>query len=410
MFQFTLTSFILVSTIAVSVADWSQWRGANRDGHSDGAAWPESLEENHLKQTWRVELGKSYSGPIVYGGIVYTTESVDDEKEAVRAFDLATGEQKWATDWEGSMRVPFFARKNGSWIRSTPATDGESLFVAGMRDVLLCIDAKTGKEQWRMDFPKELGAEPPAFGFVCSPLLIGDSVIVQAGASTVRLKKSTGEVVWRSLEDDGGMNGSAFSSPLLANIGGSEQLLVQSRKELCGLAPDSGSVLWRQEVPAFRGMNILTPVVDNGRVFTSTYGGKSFSYQISRSEDGKEWKPSIAWELKQQGYMSTPVVIGGHAYIHLRNKKFACVDLATGKERWETKKTFGEYWSLIAQGDRILALSEDWTLRIIRANPEEFDVISERKVAEGDTWAHIAVSGSKVMVRELEALTVFDWK
>ena len=145
MFQFTLTSFILVSTIAVSVADWSQWRGANRDGHSDGAAWPESLEENNLKQTWRVELGKSYSGPIVYGGIVYTTESVDDEKEAVRAFDLATGEQKWATDWEGSMRVPFFARKNGSWIRSTPATDGESLFVAGMRDVLLCIDAKTGK-------------------------------------------------------------------------------------------------------------------------------------------------------------------------------------------------------------------------------------------------------------------------
>jgi outer membrane protein assembly factor BamB len=101
---------------------------------------------------------------------------------------------------------------------------------------------------------------------------------------------------------------------------------------------------------------------------------------------------------------------GGHAYIHLRNKKFACVDLATGKERWETKKTFGEYWSLIAQGDRILALSEDGTLRIIRANPEEFDVISERKVAEGDTWAHIAVSGSKVMVRELEALTVFDWK
>ncbi|MCB1094621.1 MAG: PQQ-binding-like beta-propeller repeat protein [Verrucomicrobiales bacterium] len=409
MLQISLTSFILVSTIAISAADWPQWRGAKRDGHSDGAAWPESLDENHLRQTWRVELGKSYSGPIVHDGIVFTTESVNDEREAVRAFDLVSGNQKWATDWEGSIRVPFFARKNGSWIRSTPATDGERLFVAGMRDVLLCLDAKTGEEQWRVDFPKELGAEPPAFGFVCSPLLTGDSVIVQAGASTVRLKKSTGEIVWRSLEDGGGMNGSAFSSPLLANIGGSEQLLVQTRTELCGLAPDNGAVLWRQKVPAFRGMNILTPVVADGRVFTSTYGGKSFSYQISKAGDG-QWKSSVAWDLKQQGYMSTPVVIGGHAYLHLRNKKFACVDLATGQQRWETKKTFGDYWSLIAQGDRILALSEDGTLRLIRANPEKFEVISERKVADRDTWGHIAVSGSKVMVRELEALTVFDWK
>ena len=47
---------------------------------------------------------------------------------------------------------------------------------------------------------------------------------------------------------------------------------------------------------------------------------------------------------------------------------------------------------------------------MIRANPAKFEVISERKVAKGDTWAHLAVSGNMLIVRELEALTVFDWK
>ncbi len=394
---------------AVDEDEWPQWRGPNRDGVAAGTTWPGSVSEDHLRLLWRTELGKSYSGPVTSGGVVYTTESVNDEMEAVRAFDLTTGEQRWATEWEGMMRVPFFARKNGSWIRSTPATDGERVFVAGMRDVLVCLEAKTGKEQWRVDFPKLLGSELPKFGFVCSPLLTGDSVIVQAGASTVRLKKKTGEMVWRSLEDEGGMSGSAFSSPVMVKFGSSEQLLVQTRRELCGVEPRSGEVLWRQEVPAFRGMNILTPVVHDGTVFTSAYGGKSFAYQIDKKK-GSGWTPSVAWELKQQAYMSSPVVIESHAYLHLRNKRFACVNLTTGEETWVTKKSYGDYWSLVAQGNRILALDEDGTLRMIRANPAKFDLISERKVAPKETWAHLAVSGSKVIVRELEALSVFEWR
>jgi len=31
-----------------------------------------------------------------------------------------------------------------------PAYDGDSLYVAGMRDVLVCLDAKTGKQRWRV--------------------------------------------------------------------------------------------------------------------------------------------------------------------------------------------------------------------------------------------------------------------
>ena len=171
------------------------------------------------------------------------------------------------------MTVPFFAKSNGDWIRATPACDGERLFVAGMRDLLVCLDARTGQERWRFDFVKKLEAPVPDFGCVCSPLVDGDAVYVQAGASVVKLHKQTGELLWRSLKDQGGMWGSVFSSPIIATLGGQRQLVVQTREKLAGLTLETGEVLWSQPVEAFRGMNILTPVVHEDTVFTSAYGG-----------------------------------------------------------------------------------------------------------------------------------------
>ena len=91
----------------------------------------------------------------------------------------------------------------------------------------------------------------------------------------MKLDKQTGETVWRSLQDSGGMNGSAFSSPMKATIAGKPQILVQTRERLAGVDEITGEELWSQEIEAFRGMNILTPVVFGDAIFTSTYGGKS---------------------------------------------------------------------------------------------------------------------------------------
>jgi outer membrane protein assembly factor BamB len=107
--------------------------------------------------------------------------------------------------------------------------------------------------------------------------------------------------------------------------------------------------------------------------------------------------------------MSSPIVIGDHAYVHLRNQRFACLDLATGKEDWITTP-FGRYWSMVAQGNRILALDETGDLRLIRATPEGYELVGEAKVAAEESWAHLAVEGAEVYVRDLEGLTAFQWQ
>lgn len=392
---------------AGGTASWPQWRGPTRDGLLTGPAWPSRLDTNHLRRLWRIELGPSYSGPVVAGDRVFTTQTKDKKSEVVTAHDRATGRELWRAEWEGSMSVPFFARANGDWIRSTPATDGESLFVAGMRDVLVSLDAATGRERWRLDFVKEAKTPVPDFGFVCSPLVDGDSVYVQAGAGLARVEKGSGKIVWRSLADKGGMWGSAFSSPVFLELAGRRQLVVQTREKLAGVDPKDGKVLWEQPVEAFRGMNILTPVAHGDTVFTSTYGGRTIGFQVTAADGG--FKVAEAWRHKAQGYMSTPVVIDGVAYHHLKSQRFMAMEVKSGRELWVSDQSFGKYWSLVAHGDRILALDQRGTLFLIRADPAKFDLLDKRKIADAETWAHLAVVKDEVFIRELNALAAYRW-
>lgn len=391
-------------------ATWTQWRGPARDGIlREAAPWPDELNDANLKQVWRVkDLGPSYSGPLVAKDRIFTTATVKGATEVVTAYDRASGKELWKAEWPGAMSVPFFAWANGSWIRATPAYDGESLYVAGMRDVLVCLEAATGKERWRVDFVKEFKTPLPSFGFVSSPLVVGDHVYVQAGASVVKLDKSTGKVVWRAMDDGGGMMGSAFSSPVLKKFSGKEQLLVQARMKLAGLDPETGNVLWSAPIEAERGMNIFTPTTyGDDALLTSAYGGRTELRKIKPEADS--FSAQVAWSEKSQGYMSSPVIIGKHAYMHLKNQRFCCVDLEAGKTVWTTKP-YGKYWSMVVNGDKILALDEAGELYLIRANPEKFELLSQKRVAQDACWAHLAVAGNELVIREQDALTLWQWQ
>jgi outer membrane protein assembly factor BamB len=387
---------------------WNQWRGPSRDGRVSGPVWPARIDEAGLRRRWTVALGPSYSGPVMDAERVFTTETVDKKRERVTAVRRSDGSVIWKRDWEGSMSVPFFARSNGDWIRATPALDGDTLYVAGMRDVLVALDVRDGSERWRLDFVQRFGSELPTFGFVSSPLVDGDSVYVQAGGGVARLRKSDGSVVWHGVKDGGGMMGSAFGSPVILTLAGRRQLVIQSRTRLVGAALEDGAELWSLPVESFRGMNILTPTLAGpDRLFTSTYGGKTLGIDI-RSEGGV-LRAVPAWEFKAQGYMTSPIVQGGHAYLQLRSQRALCIELATGRERWTTGEGFGKYWSMVSQGDRILALDQRGELILFRANPEKFEVLARRKVSEAETWAHLAVDGSALYIRELNALTGWEW-
>jgi outer membrane protein assembly factor BamB len=277
-----------------------------------------------------------------------------------------------------------------------------------MRDVLVCLEATSGRELWRVDFVGALKTPVPDFGYVSSPLVEGEAIYTQAGAAVVKLNKRTGEILWRRLADEGGMWGSAFSSPLLATVKGRQQLIVQTRADLAGLDPESGDVLWSQPVEAFRGMNILTPVVYKDAVFTSSYGGRTILHAIEETEGARRVVP--LWEQKIQGYMSTPVVVDGHAYLHLRNQRLVCLDLASGEEKWMHRGGFGKYWSLVANKTRLLGLDQRGRLYLVEATPDGYHQVDERVISDQETWAHLAVTDGHLFIRELRGISAWRWQ
>ena len=87
-----------------------------------------------------------------------------------------------------------------------------------------------------------------------------------------------------------------------------------------------------------------------------------------------------------------------------------CFNIKTGKRARITSKRFGEYMSMIAQGNLIIALNDRGILLLIKANPKEFELLDSRKISDDSTWAYLAVTDNQIWVRELHALTVFTWE
>ncbi len=390
-----------------SAESWPGWRGPERTAYTANRTWPDKLDASHLKLLWDVPLDRSYSGPVVIGNQVIATESRNPSEERTIAFDRSSGQQRWAVNWSGSMKVPFFAASNGSWIRSTPVSDGVRLFVGGMCDNLVCLDVTTGERLFAIDFKERFSSPMPAFGQVCSPLLDQGRLYIQSGGGLICLDAISGETIWRTLVDTDAMMGSAFSSPMIASLHGYRQLIVQTRKELCGVELATGEPIWQKKIETFRGMNILTPTIWNDFIFTSSYGGKSVLLELEPNVSGS-WKVSERWTSKAEAYMSSPIVIGDHLYLHLRNQRLACLNLATGEERWRSRP-YGKYWSMITNGQRILALDEQGKMFLIQANPAAFELIDERVVAQDECWAHVALVDQQIFVRHLSGLSVFEW-
>jgi len=391
---------------------WPQWRGPNRDGSVTGSPWPDRLQGSSLKQSWRVELPPSYSGPIVSPENVIVTYTRDKHFEGALALDRQNGKEVWSAEWEGAMEVAALGSSMGSWIRATPAYDGEGLFVAGMPDLLVCLDPKTGVERWRADFHRRYQTPLPELGFVCSPLVIEDGVYVQTADSFVKVDKKTGKSVWRCLQrhEKGSqeMGQGSYSSPDFAVVHGRPQLLVANIDAIAGVDPSTGNVLWKRVLDSYDQGCILAPIAYRGGIFTSTRASRTGYYPLTY-RDG-QFTITDGWTNKLIIYMSSPVVVGDFSYVHLKNGRFACIDLRNGKVNWISNRPFGKYCSMVWRKDRILALTNDGELLLIHADPDRFVLVDSRSVSTAETWGHLAISGEHIYIRERNAIAAYRWQ
>ena len=184
----------------------------------------------------------------------------NDGKQWLVAMNAQTGEAVWQTAIAPEYRNPM-----GNGPRGTPAISGDLAFVFSGEGILAAANFSDGEILWSHNVVQELHGKPAEYGMACSPLVVGDQVIVTAGApkaTTVAYDTKSGKLDWTAGDDVTG-----YSSPALLDVGGRPQIVVYTGNSVLGLEPKTGTVLWRYPYETNFDCNIVTPIAYNAQVF-----------------------------------------------------------------------------------------------------------------------------------------------
>ncbi len=407
-----LVALTLASSAQAS--DWPQWRGPNRDGRAVGAALPAELPAA-LHQLWKVRVGGGQSSPIVVGDRVFI-HARQGEDEVALALSALTGEELWRHSYAVSYTPRNAAIQYGPGPKATMLAEGDSVYSFGIRERLLALDAGSGKVRWEKTFDDLYEQPYPVWGTASSPLIEGNLLIVPIGTTgneeqgdegaLVAYDKTTGDEVWRV---DGPP---AYASPVAFDHGGVRQIVTMNDVSFFGVGATDGDPLWSVDFTTAFQQNTPTTIRYDGNFILSGYqwGTAAIKVEPPAKANGT-WSVSEVWKTTDaELYMDSPVLVGDHLYFRSNKRAgtFVCLDPATGEVVWQGPGRWASYASVIAVDDHLLVLTDEAELKVIAADPSGYQELASWEVADSTTWAHVALSGSQVYVKDEEHLAAFD--
>lgn len=386
-------------------AAWTDFRGPNRDGRYTAAAIRTSWPREGLPQLWKQPVGGGYASFVVADGRAFTIEQRRD-REVVAAYDVQRGTELWTNGWTAS----FQEGMGGDGPRATPTYHDGRIYALGAEGELRVLDAAKGALVWRRNILTENGAHNLSWGMSASPLIVDDKVIVlpggTRGSSIVAYNRGTGDVVWKSLDDEQG-----YTSPMLVTIGGVRQILIVSATRAMGVTVSEGRLLWEYPWTTFNGINVSQPIVfthnGNDRIFLSaSYGTGAAVFEVARS--GDRFQTKKIWEnQRMKNKFSSSVLHDGFIY-GLDESILACLDAHTGEQKWKGGR-YG-YGQILLAGNHVIVLTEDGEVVLVKATPDRHEEVGRFEALRGKTWNHPVVTGGRLLVRNIQEMAAFDIK
>ena len=399
-----ICSVLLPPALAQSPAAWPQWRGPARDGVASAftppATWPAQLTKR-----WEVTVGAGHASPVVAGNRIIV-HSRQENREIVAAYDLQSGKQLWQDGIDAPYSMNPAARAHGPGPKSTPAVAAGRVFTLGISGIFSAHDLNTGKLLWRKNAPKT----PPLYGTASSPIVDGAAVIAflggqNAGALTA-MDAASGAVKWEWKGD-----GPGYSSPIIATIAGTKQVIVQSQERLVGVGATDGRLLWEVPLKTPYEQNVVTPLVAGDLVISAGLENPTLGLSVTAGS-GKGWSATPRWRNEDVSmYMSSPAA-NGTTLFGLSNKnrgQFFAIDTRTGKTLWTTKGREADNASIVRAGDYLLLSTTNSELIVARASAAQYEEVKRYAIANSAMWAHPAYAGRTIIVKDVDKLTAWTF-
>jgi outer membrane protein assembly factor BamB len=399
-----------------ATGEWPQWRGPARDAVSRETGLLSQWAPSGPPLAWKAQgLGRGFSSIAVASGRIYTMGDRDGGQQLVAL--SADGKQLWASKigpvWDDGYGGP----------RGTPTVDADRVYAVGTEGDLVCLDAATGREQWRRSLPRDFGGRMmSSWKWSESPLVDGDRVVVTPGAQAaalVALDKRTGRDVWRTTVPElgpRGRDGAGYSSIVVSEAAGVRQYVQLMGRGLVGVRASDGRLLWSYNRVANETANIPTPIVKDDMVFASSgYQTGSVLLKLARQGDGVAAQEVYFLEGRTlQNHHGGLVLVGDHVYGgHGHNRGLPiCAHLATGRIAWGGDiRNAGSGSAAVTYADGHLYFRyQNGLVLLVEASPAGYREKGSFTIPDvrDPSWAHPVVAGGRLYLREQDALFAYD--
>lgn len=444
--------------------EWPQWRGPNRDAKASGfqapADWPKTLTKK-----WQVKVGDGVATPALVDGKLFVFARAGDV-EILRCLDAATGNEIWKQQYEEDPAEG--AAGNFPGPRSSPTVADGKVVTLGVRGILKCRDAATGKQLW---FKNDHADSWPMFFTASSPLIVDGLCIAQVGGAedggVIAYDLATGQEKWKWMK-----SGPAYASPVLMTVGGTKVVIAptdagRNQGSLVALAVSDGKLLWEMPYSEVRYI-ATTPIVNDSTLIVAGPGTGMSAFKMTKQ--GDKIVEEKLWSNPDNSVgFNTPVLKNGLLFGISGSDQLFCINTETQKTAWsaaiakpaaanqespksgvgesrtrrvETRlvqfvqqdqkppdqqrrdqgpgRGFGRggmgrgmgmatrgYGSIVDAGSAMLGLTPAGELVVFKPSGDAFTELARYKVADGGTYAYPIPAGHGIYVKDKDSVTLW---
>jgi len=374
--------------------DWPNWRGPAHDGISRETGWNSDWANRPPKQLWKTNVGTGFSSVSVVGHKLYTMGNrrhgnEDEPHDIVSCLNTDNGD----VIWEHAYPCEFSDQYHEGGPGATPTVDGDCVYTVGRRGHLFCLSADDGAVHWSKMLTEDLGVEMPEWGFTCSPMILGDKLIVEAGR-TVAYDKTSGRKLWQTK-----MYRPGYGSPVAFEHAGQTVVAVFNNDALVVLSAANGDVLNEYPWETSYVTTSATPIVHGDKIFISS--GYNTGCALLQLESGN--MKEVYRNRRMSNHFNNSVLYEGTLYgmdgnsHSARNVRLVAMDFDTGRVHW-SERGFG-CGSLTIAGDKLLVLSDDGDLTIASASAKQFSESARLDVLDGRCWTVPVLAHQRIYCR-----------
>jgi len=384
--------------------NWPGWRGLTADGLSRETGVPIKVGSHNLK--WKTPIpGTGHSSPIVCEDSVFVTTATDAVKPSQRLLlrlDRHTGKAIWSkvvleTGWEELHRL-------NSRASSTPATDGERIYISFLDNDKMFVAAYDfgGNKVWE--------ARPGPFaskhGYCANPVIYKNWLIVNGDhdgdAFIAILDRKTGATV-QLIPRENKLR--SYSTPIIANIDGRDQLLIVGSRCTAGYDVLTGERQWICDGPSEQ--MVATLLRGHGLIFS--LGGYPERRLLAIREGGKGEITSthVKWRAtKGVPYVPSALLYGDLLHVVSDEGIYTSYDARSGKVHAQERLTRHVSASLVGAENHVYIVDDEGKLFVLDSQPG-MHLLTKSQVGE-EVYASPAISHGALFIRGVNHVFCYD--